>query len=139
MIRLDTKVLIYASDEQSEYCTRARNIIAERVSEEGSSANAVSLAEICVGEVNSQYVADRIRSSGSVHFGHTRRCCGNLCESLCNLSLATQKRLGKGRARHATAGFLYKRTCPSYGLDASHCRHRSIQNIFPDGGIYITP
>jgi predicted nucleic acid-binding protein len=64
MILLDTNVLIYASDELSEYCTWARNIIAERVSEEGASVNAVSLAEICVGEVNSQYVTDRIRSWG---------------------------------------------------------------------------
>jgi predicted nucleic acid-binding protein len=64
MILLDTNVLIYASDEQSEYCTWARNIIAERVSEDGASVNAVSLAEICVGEVNSQDVADRIRSWG---------------------------------------------------------------------------
>jgi predicted nucleic acid-binding protein len=64
MILLDTNVLIYASDEQSEYCHWARRIIAESVSGEGASVNAVSLAEICVGETHPQHVADRIRSWG---------------------------------------------------------------------------
>ena len=66
MILLDTNVLIYASDEQSEFCRWARNIIAEGVSGEGAVVNAVSLAEVCVGDDKPQFVADRIRSWGVV-------------------------------------------------------------------------
>jgi predicted nucleic acid-binding protein len=64
MILLDTNVLIYASNEASEYCNWARNVIAKSVAGDGAAVNAVSLAEICLGEANPQYVADRIRSWG---------------------------------------------------------------------------
>jgi predicted nucleic acid-binding protein len=57
-------VLIYASDKQSEYCHWAKRIIAEGVSGEGAAVNAVSLAEICVGDEQPQSVADRIRNWG---------------------------------------------------------------------------
>ena len=64
MILLDTNVLIYASDERSKYCRWARRTIAEGVAGEGAAVNAVSLAEVCVGDTEPENVADRIRSWG---------------------------------------------------------------------------
>jgi predicted nucleic acid-binding protein len=64
MILLDTNVLIYASTAESPFLAWARRMIAEGVSEDGAAANAVSLAEICVGDAEPETVADRIRSWG---------------------------------------------------------------------------
>jgi predicted nucleic acid-binding protein len=64
MILLDTNVLIYASDGESRHCRWARRIIAEGVSGPGAVVNAVSLAEVCVGDAEPKTVADRIRSWG---------------------------------------------------------------------------
>ena len=61
---LDTNVLIYASDAKSSHCRWARRMIAEGVSGAGVAINAVSLAEVCVGDAEPQTVADRIRSWG---------------------------------------------------------------------------
>ena len=64
MILLDTNVLIYASTAESPFLAWARRMIAEGVSEDGAAVNAVSLAEICVGDAEPETVADRIRSWG---------------------------------------------------------------------------
>lgn len=64
MMLLDTNVLIYASDERSKFCRWARRVIAEGVSGDGAAVNAVSVAEVCVGDREPQSVADRIRSWG---------------------------------------------------------------------------
>jgi predicted nucleic acid-binding protein len=64
MMLLDTNLLIYASDEQSPHCEWARRTIAYAVAGEGAAVNAVSLAELCVGDAEPQKVADRIRSWG---------------------------------------------------------------------------
>jgi predicted nucleic acid-binding protein len=64
MILLDTNVLIYAFDLRSPFLDWARHTIAAGVSEGGAAVNAVSLAEICVGETEPETVADRIRSWG---------------------------------------------------------------------------
>ena len=64
MILLDTNVLIYAVDRGSRYFTWAREAVADAVSSEGAAINAVSLTEICVGDVQPETVADRIRSWG---------------------------------------------------------------------------
>jgi predicted nucleic acid-binding protein len=64
MILLDTNVLIYASTDQSPFLEWARRTIAAGVSEDGAAVNAVSLAEICVGDAEPETVADRIRSWG---------------------------------------------------------------------------
>lgn len=66
MMLLDTNVLIYASDEKSKYCRWARRVIADGVSGAGAAVNAVSLAEVCVGDSDPRTVADRIRSWGVV-------------------------------------------------------------------------
>ncbi|MFL6233495.1 MAG: type II toxin-antitoxin system VapC family toxin [Thermoanaerobaculia bacterium] len=66
MILLDTNVLIYASTEGSPFLEWARRTIAEGVSEDGAAVNAVSLAEICVGDAEPEIVADRLRSWGVV-------------------------------------------------------------------------
>ena len=50
MILLDTNVLIYAFDHDSPFCNWARETIADAVAGNGASINAVSLAEICVGD-----------------------------------------------------------------------------------------
>lgn len=64
MTLLDTNVLIYASDERAAHCRWARRTIAEAVAGEGAAVNAVSVAEVCVGDAEPQTVADRIRSWG---------------------------------------------------------------------------
>ena len=64
MILLDTNVLIYAFDVDSPFCAWARETIAEAVGGDGAAINAVSLAEICVGDADSSTVADRVRSWG---------------------------------------------------------------------------
>lgn len=63
---LDTNVLIYASDEKSRHCRWARLMIADGVSGAGAAVNAVTLAEVCVGDAEPQTVADRVRSWGVV-------------------------------------------------------------------------
>jgi predicted nucleic acid-binding protein len=64
MILLDTNLLIYASDECSLHCKWARRTIADAVTGEGAAVNAVSVAELCVGDAEPDLVADRIRSWG---------------------------------------------------------------------------
>lgn len=64
MILLDTNVLIYASDTGSPYCRWARKTISDAVAGEGAVINAVSLAELCVGDAEPSTVADRIRRWG---------------------------------------------------------------------------
>lgn len=64
MILLDTNVLICAADQRAKHCRWARRIIAEAVSGDGAAVNAVSVAEVCVGDLDPETVADRIRSWG---------------------------------------------------------------------------
>jgi predicted nucleic acid-binding protein len=64
MMLLDTNVLIYASDARSSHCRWARRTIAEAVAGEGAAINAVTLAELCVGDVEPSTVADRVRGWG---------------------------------------------------------------------------
>jgi predicted nucleic acid-binding protein len=64
MILLDTNVLIYAFDSGSPFCRWARETIIGAVAGDGAAINAVSLAEICVGEADPPTVAGRIRSWG---------------------------------------------------------------------------
>jgi predicted nucleic acid-binding protein len=66
MMLLDTNVLIYASDEHSKLCRWARRMIADGVSGEGAAVNAVSIAEVCVGDAEPQTVSDRIRAWGVI-------------------------------------------------------------------------
>jgi len=64
MMLLDTNVLIYASDASSPHCRWARRTIAEAVAGEGAAINAVTLAELCVGDAEPSTVADRVRGWG---------------------------------------------------------------------------
>ncbi len=64
MILLDTNVLIYAADPSSPFFSWSRETIAEAVSGDGAAINVVTLAEICVGDLDPHTVADRIRSWG---------------------------------------------------------------------------
>lgn len=64
MILLDTNVLIYASTEESPFLEWARRTIAQGVAGDGAAVNAVSVAEICVGDAEPETVADRLRSWG---------------------------------------------------------------------------
>ena len=64
MILLDTNVLIYAFDPDSPFFNWARETIADAVPGDGAAINAVSLAEICVGDADPQTAADRIHSWG---------------------------------------------------------------------------
>lgn len=64
MILLDTNVLIFACDVDSPFCQWARETIASAVAGDGAAINAVSLAEICVGDADPLTVANRIRSWG---------------------------------------------------------------------------
>jgi len=64
MMLLDTNVLIYASDSRSPYSRWARDTISGAVADEGAVINAVTLAELCVGDAEPSTVADRIRRWG---------------------------------------------------------------------------
>jgi predicted nucleic acid-binding protein len=64
MTLLDTNVLVYAFDPDSPFCQWARETIADAVAADGAAINAVSLAEICVGDADPPTAADRIRSWG---------------------------------------------------------------------------
>jgi predicted nucleic acid-binding protein len=64
MILLDTNVLIYAFDFDSPFCGWAAETIADAVAADGAAINAVTLAEVCVGDAEPSTVADRIRSWG---------------------------------------------------------------------------
>lgn len=64
MILLDTNIAIYASDSSSSFSSWARSVIAAGVSGDGAALNAVALAELCVGDVEPDTVADRIRGWG---------------------------------------------------------------------------
>jgi predicted nucleic acid-binding protein len=64
VILLDTNVLIYGSDPDSPHHAWARDLIASAVSGDGACVNAVSLAEVSVGDLEPGTVADRIRSWG---------------------------------------------------------------------------
>lgn len=64
MILLDTNVLIYAADRTSPYWSWARATIADAVAAGGAAIDAVSLAEVCVGDLEPESVADRVRSWG---------------------------------------------------------------------------
>jgi len=62
VILLDTNVLIYGFDPRSPFCGWARETIAEAVAGDGVAINAVSLAEICVGDLRPETVAQRFRA-----------------------------------------------------------------------------
>jgi predicted nucleic acid-binding protein len=64
MILLDTNVLIYAFSPTSPHYRWARETIANGVANGGAAIDAVSLAEICVGDEDPASVADRVRSWG---------------------------------------------------------------------------
>ena len=64
MILLDTNVLIYAFEPESRFHQLGRETIVDAVAGEGAAINAVSLAEICVGDADPTTVADRVRSWG---------------------------------------------------------------------------
>ncbi len=64
MILLDTNMLICAFDPDSPFCHWAKETIADAVGGDGAAINAVSQAEICVGDANPTTAADRIRSWG---------------------------------------------------------------------------
>jgi predicted nucleic acid-binding protein len=64
MILLDTNLLIYASTLRSPLRKWARQTIAAAVSGDGAAVNAVTIAEICVGDAEPETVADRVRSWG---------------------------------------------------------------------------
>ena len=64
VIFLDTNVLIYSSEDGSQYQDWAQGTIADAVSTDGAAINAICLAEICVGDEFPETVADRVRSWG---------------------------------------------------------------------------
>jgi predicted nucleic acid-binding protein len=64
MILLDTNVLIYALEPTSPFYKWSRETIASGVTKGGVAINAISLAEVCVGDAEPETVADRIRSWG---------------------------------------------------------------------------
>jgi predicted nucleic acid-binding protein len=64
VILLDTNVLIYAFTDRSPFRKWARQTIAEGVSGGGAAVNAITVAEICVGDADPETVADRVRTWG---------------------------------------------------------------------------
>lgn len=63
-VLLDTNVLIYAFDANAAHSRWARGTLIAAAAGEGAAINAVTLAELCVGEAHPATLADRIRSWG---------------------------------------------------------------------------
>ena len=78
MILLDTNVVIYAFDLDSPFCRWARETIVNAVASDGAAINAVSLAEICVGDRDPLTAGDRIRSWG-VEILHVPAAAAGVC------------------------------------------------------------
>jgi predicted nucleic acid-binding protein len=64
LILLDTNLLIYASVQGSPFEAWSKQIISNAVATDGASINAISVAELCVGEEKPEHVADTLRSWG---------------------------------------------------------------------------
>ena len=64
MILLDTNVLIYASQPRSPFHTWATSTIAAGVAGDGAATNAVSIAEVCVGDQQPELASGRVQSWG---------------------------------------------------------------------------
>jgi predicted nucleic acid-binding protein len=64
MTLLDTNVLIYAMDEQSPFGDWARRTILDAVAGDGAVVNAITIAELCVGDAEPEAVVDRLHRWG---------------------------------------------------------------------------
>jgi len=64
VILLDTNVLIYAFEEDSEFYSWARELLINSICGEGAAANTVVLAELCVGDAEPATVTDRLQKWG---------------------------------------------------------------------------
>ena len=64
MILLDTNVLIYAFDPESNFQPWARQVIVDAVAGEGAIINPIILAEVCVGDSQPDQAANRIHAWG---------------------------------------------------------------------------
>ena len=65
--------------KRSAHCRWARKIISEAVSGDGAAVNAVSIAEVCVGDTEPLSVADRVRSWGVAVLDVPAAASGGLC------------------------------------------------------------
>ena len=96
MILLDTNVLIYAFDPHSPFCQWARETIVGAVAGDGAAINAVSLAEICVGDSDPPTVADRIRRWG-VEILDVPAVAADLCAKAYRVSIGNVGRRNRGQ------------------------------------------
>lgn len=132
MILLDTNVLIYASTDQSPFIEWARRTIAAGVSEDGSAVNAVSLAEICVGDAEPETVADRLRSWGITLLDVPVAAAGP-CEGIPGVPGAATCGIRSRRALSTATRFLHRCSCSGHGLAARDSRRGTVPDLFPDG------
>lgn len=64
MTLLDTNVVIYSSDSDSPFFNWAHDLIVDAAMGDGVAVNAVSVAELCVGDPNPATVVDRLHRLG---------------------------------------------------------------------------
>jgi biotin synthase len=128
MMLLDTNVLIYAADGQAKLHQWARLTIAEGVSGDGAAVNAISVAEVCVGDLDPESVADRIRSWGVAELGRgLRRFLPATILLLANTSLVNASEAEALRA----AGFngVYKTIRMREGVDTPFTAATRLESI----------
>jgi predicted nucleic acid-binding protein len=121
MILLDTNVLIYAFDLDSPFYAWARETIASAVAGEGVAINAVSLAELCVGDAKPSTVADRIRSWG-VEILDVSAAAADMC--------ATAYRQYQTR-RMSQSEFFHWCSRQDHGLGTCHRGPRPVPDLLP--------
>ena len=119
MILLDTNVLIYAFDRDSPFCQWAQETIADAVAGDGAAINAVSLAELCVGDANR-----RLSPTGSAVGGSLSSTCLPPRLPSVPRPIGTT---GSGawysprpNANAAASGFFHWRPRPDYGVGPRH-------------------
>lgn len=64
MTLIDTNILIDAHDAQSPFRSASSSLIADAVATDGAALNAVVLAELCVGQDNTENLASELRAEG---------------------------------------------------------------------------
>lgn len=93
MILVDTNVLIYAFDPGAKFYTWSRETLTDALANEGAAINPVILAELCVGDHDSETVEFRLAQMG-LHFLDLKTEVATTCAQAFRGYLQARKRVG---------------------------------------------
>lgn len=131
MILLDTNVLIYAFADQSPFLEWSRRTIAAGVSGEGAAVNAVSLAEIYVGDAEPDSVADRLRSWGITLLDIPAAAAEPCAKAYSEYRQRRRAESGREAPALPLPDFLHRRSCPGHGLAPGDGRRGPFPDLLP--------